>query len=277
MSNITPYCNGSCCRHGYKEVRRYPRRDGTNLWLCMPCFDYENMHRSDRAKETGHPEDWPQVSWVDALVRPTGVRPTGTWNKQALIYGAALLIPGAIVAAAMGTDHTFMWRFVVYSVTVWSSYYWVYISRHNPWAIVILALAFTAAMFLEYHQEMDIVIYSSPGKNPLTLGFVVIYVVIISAPSIAEKYPREWLPNLLRVFETNKATEDNVFPGGAEDWPQVGGAIAPFPYTWRNKIKGSNWMLKTVVIGLILAYLLFTPNGQMICAMVLIYVLGLFH
>jgi hypothetical protein len=68
MSNINPNCDGSHCRHGYKEVRQYPLGDGGALYLCLPCFANENMHRHNRAKETGKPEDWPQVHWSTAVV-----------------------------------------------------------------------------------------------------------------------------------------------------------------------------------------------------------------
>jgi hypothetical protein len=68
MSNINPNCDGSHCRHGYKEVRKYPSRSGGELYLCLPCFANENMHRHNRAEETGRPEDCPQVSWSTAEV-----------------------------------------------------------------------------------------------------------------------------------------------------------------------------------------------------------------
>jgi len=68
MSNINPNCDGSHCRHGYKEVRLYPSASGGNLRLCLPCFANENLDRYKRAKDAGHPEDWPQVSWAIAEV-----------------------------------------------------------------------------------------------------------------------------------------------------------------------------------------------------------------
>jgi hypothetical protein len=68
MSNINPNCDGSHCRHGYKEVRLYPSDGGGNLRLCLPCFANENLDRYKRAKDAGHPEDWPQVSWAIAEV-----------------------------------------------------------------------------------------------------------------------------------------------------------------------------------------------------------------
>jgi hypothetical protein len=68
MSNINPNCDGSHCRHGYKEVRQYPSGGGDYLYLCLPCFANENMDRYMRAKQTGRPEDYPQVSWSTAEV-----------------------------------------------------------------------------------------------------------------------------------------------------------------------------------------------------------------
>jgi len=79
MTNINPNCDGSHCRLGYKEVRLYPPvpssfdnrsggSGGGDLYLCLPCFANENMHRHLRAKETGKPEDWPQVHWSTAEV-----------------------------------------------------------------------------------------------------------------------------------------------------------------------------------------------------------------
>ena len=38
MSNINPNCDGSHCRDGYKEVRKYPSVGGADLYLCLPCF-----------------------------------------------------------------------------------------------------------------------------------------------------------------------------------------------------------------------------------------------
>ena len=68
MSNINPNCDGSHCRHGYKEVREYPLANGDALCLCLPCFANENMDRYMRAKQTDRAEDWPQVSWSTAEV-----------------------------------------------------------------------------------------------------------------------------------------------------------------------------------------------------------------
>jgi hypothetical protein len=66
MTNINPNCDGSHCRHGYKEVRQYPSGGGDYLYLCLPCLANENMDRYMRAKQTGRPEDYPQVSWSTA-------------------------------------------------------------------------------------------------------------------------------------------------------------------------------------------------------------------
>jgi hypothetical protein len=73
MSNINPNCDGAHCRPGYKEVRLYPPvpstgSGGGDLYLCLPCFANENMHRYNRAKETGRGEDWAQVLWSTAEV-----------------------------------------------------------------------------------------------------------------------------------------------------------------------------------------------------------------
>jgi hypothetical protein len=68
MSNINSNCDGTHCRHGYKEVRKYPSSGGDDLYLCLPCFANENMHRHNRAKETGSSEDCPQISWSTAEV-----------------------------------------------------------------------------------------------------------------------------------------------------------------------------------------------------------------
>ena len=68
MPNINPNCDGSHCRHGYREVRLYPLGSSGNLYLCLPCFANANMQRLQRAKETGKPEDSLQVSCVTAEV-----------------------------------------------------------------------------------------------------------------------------------------------------------------------------------------------------------------
>ena len=73
MSNANPNCDGSHCRHGYKEVRKYPSAPSAGsgeaaLYLCLPCFANENMRRHMRTKETGRAEDWPQVPWSTAEV-----------------------------------------------------------------------------------------------------------------------------------------------------------------------------------------------------------------
>jgi len=52
----------------YLEIRVYPSGSGDSLYLCLPCFANANMQRLQRAKETGRPEDWRQVSWITAEV-----------------------------------------------------------------------------------------------------------------------------------------------------------------------------------------------------------------
>jgi hypothetical protein len=68
MGHPSVSTGGSHCRHGYKEVRLYPLGSGGNLRLCPPCFTNENLDRYKRAKEAGHPEDCPQISWSTAEV-----------------------------------------------------------------------------------------------------------------------------------------------------------------------------------------------------------------
>jgi hypothetical protein len=65
MTHDNPNCDGSHCRPGYKEVCLYPPvpstgSGGGHLYLCLPCFAND--------KETGKPEDWPQVHWSTAVV-----------------------------------------------------------------------------------------------------------------------------------------------------------------------------------------------------------------
>jgi hypothetical protein len=68
MSKINPNCDGSHCRNGYKEVRKYPSSGEGDLYLCLPCFANENLHRHNRTQETGRSEEWQQVSWSTAEV-----------------------------------------------------------------------------------------------------------------------------------------------------------------------------------------------------------------
>lgn len=70
MSDINPNCDGSHCLSKTAEVRRYPLGGGANLILCAACFRHENRYRSERAKETGCPENWPQVAWETAKPYP---------------------------------------------------------------------------------------------------------------------------------------------------------------------------------------------------------------
>jgi len=56
-------CCGEHCNDPAGQVRVYPLGGGANLVLCMACAAHENRYRQHRAKETGRPEDWPQVNW----------------------------------------------------------------------------------------------------------------------------------------------------------------------------------------------------------------------
>lgn len=68
MSDINPNCDGSHCRHGYKEIRKYSLDSGDSLCFCLPCFANEQLYRYMHAKETGQPDGWSQVSWATAEV-----------------------------------------------------------------------------------------------------------------------------------------------------------------------------------------------------------------
>lgn len=35
---------------------------------CRACWDYQNRYRADRGRDTGAPENWPQLSWDTARV-----------------------------------------------------------------------------------------------------------------------------------------------------------------------------------------------------------------
>ena len=56
-------CDGSHCRERNGEVRVYPIGGGANLILCASCAAHENSYRWQRGRETGRPEDFPQVNW----------------------------------------------------------------------------------------------------------------------------------------------------------------------------------------------------------------------
>jgi hypothetical protein len=49
-------------------VRVYPLGHGANLILCITCAAHENFYRFQRAKDTGQPENFPQVNWFTCEV-----------------------------------------------------------------------------------------------------------------------------------------------------------------------------------------------------------------
>ena len=63
-----PMCDGGHCRHETGEVRLYPLGGDGNLILCVDCWTHENRYRYDRGRETGCPENWPQVNWAEAKI-----------------------------------------------------------------------------------------------------------------------------------------------------------------------------------------------------------------
>ena len=95
MSDINPNCEGSHCRPGYKEVRRYPMCGGGTLYLCLPCFANEQLYRYMRAKETGHPDGWSQVSWATAEV---------TYDKHGERFDAEAVVRQGIVNYYQNND-----------------------------------------------------------------------------------------------------------------------------------------------------------------------------
>jgi len=60
------YCCGEWCKDRDSEVRVYPLGGGGNLILCLPCWAHENKYRYRRGKETGAPENFPQVNWFES-------------------------------------------------------------------------------------------------------------------------------------------------------------------------------------------------------------------
>ena len=68
MSDVNPNCDGSRCRDPQGKVRVYPLGGGGNLILCLHCAAHENNYRYTRGKETGAPENWPQVNWFECKV-----------------------------------------------------------------------------------------------------------------------------------------------------------------------------------------------------------------
>ena len=63
MSIHNPNCDGSHCHGQHGEVRVYPLGAGGNLILCHTCWAHENRYRYERGRETGHPENFPQINW----------------------------------------------------------------------------------------------------------------------------------------------------------------------------------------------------------------------
>ena len=61
-------CDGDHCTDPYSEVRVYPLGSGGNLILCQACAAHENAYRYQRGKDTGRPQDWPQVNWFECRV-----------------------------------------------------------------------------------------------------------------------------------------------------------------------------------------------------------------
>lgn len=57
-------CDGSGPHSGV-ETRLYPLGGGANLILCHACAERENRYRRERGRETGAPENWPQVNYFD--------------------------------------------------------------------------------------------------------------------------------------------------------------------------------------------------------------------
>jgi hypothetical protein len=96
MSNINPNCDDSHCRHGYKEVRKYPSSGEGDLYLCLPCFANENMRRYQRAKQTGRNEECPQVSWSTAEV---------AYDKHGNAFDADAAVRHEIVNYHQNDDH----------------------------------------------------------------------------------------------------------------------------------------------------------------------------
>lgn len=65
-----PNCSGGHCRSETGEVRKYPYGGGANGIYCQACWAHENRYRYERGRETGRPQDWPQLDWSTAEVYP---------------------------------------------------------------------------------------------------------------------------------------------------------------------------------------------------------------
>jgi hypothetical protein len=63
-----PNCDGEHCGITNGEVRVYPLGGGGNLILCISCAAHENHYRYLRGKDTGQPDNWPQVNWFTCEV-----------------------------------------------------------------------------------------------------------------------------------------------------------------------------------------------------------------
>lgn len=57
------HCDGAGPHGGPDVVRLYPLGGGGNLILCECCAARENRYRRERGRETGAPENWPQINW----------------------------------------------------------------------------------------------------------------------------------------------------------------------------------------------------------------------
>ena len=70
MSNINPNCDGSHCRHGYKEVRQYPLGSGGDPSLSVPAVLPPTSHAAaiTAPSRFSRSTDWPQVDWSTAEV-----------------------------------------------------------------------------------------------------------------------------------------------------------------------------------------------------------------
>lgn len=65
-----PNCDGAHCRASSGPVRVYPLGGDGNAILCRGCFAHENRYRRERGRETGRPEDWPEIDWNKARTYP---------------------------------------------------------------------------------------------------------------------------------------------------------------------------------------------------------------
>lgn len=61
-------CDGDHCTHALGSVRVFPIGGSANLILCQSCAAHENRYRYERGRETGAPENWPQVNWFECEV-----------------------------------------------------------------------------------------------------------------------------------------------------------------------------------------------------------------